>query len=250
MNNDSQLDLSKHRMDFEEFRKMASNNQLSIYEKIGFPDDYRKDYESQIFDDICQKLNLHRQKLNVLDIGCGCSQLPNLIINLSINNGHNLLMMDSKEMLDLLPKKGFERIEGRFPNDWDKSKVTYQFDCIILYSVMQHIILGSNPFTFLDNAVQLLESGGRLLIGDLPNISKRNRFFASDRGKVFHQEFMKDGSNPSTSFNQLVPEKIDDSLIFAILSRYRNSGYEAYVLNQPDYLPMANRREDILIMRN
>jgi hypothetical protein len=107
-----------------------------------------------------------------------------------------------------------------------------------------------NPFYFLDKAVALLKDGGRLLIGDIPNISKRNRFFASENGLKFHQEFTKSDTKPSYEFNTLIEEKADDSLIFAILMRYRNAGFETYLLEQPTSLPLANRREDILIVRN
>ena len=43
--------------------------------------------------------------------------------------------------------------------------------------------------------------------------------------------------------------KIDDAVVFEILERARESGFDAYVAPQPDELPMANRREDILIVR-
>ena len=107
-----------------------------------------------------------------------------------------------------------------------------------------------NPFYFIDEAVKLLNDGGRLLIGDIPNISKRNRFFASNTGLKFHQNFTKTNTSPEYEFNTLIEDKIDDSLVFAILSRYRNAGFEAYLLEQPINLPMRNRREDILIVKN
>ena len=35
-----------------------------------------------------------------------------------------------------------------------------------------------------------------MLIGDIPNMSKRKRFFASEEGVRFHQEFMKNKRSP------------------------------------------------------
>ena len=57
-------------------------------------------------------------------------------------------------------------------------------------------------------------------------------------------------TDPEYEFNTLIEDKIDDSLVFAILNRYRNAGFETYLLEQPTDLPMGNRREDILIVKN
>jgi hypothetical protein len=38
-------------------------------------------------------------------------------------------------------------------------------------------------------------------------------------------------------------------VVFAVLQRARAAGFHAYVLPQPAHLPLANRREDILIVR-
>jgi hypothetical protein len=45
------------------------------------------------------------------------------------------------------------------------------------------------------------------------------------------------------------PAKIDDAVVLEILRRARDKGFDAYVVPQSDGLPMANRREDILIVR-
>jgi hypothetical protein len=44
-------------------------------------------------------------------------------------------------------------------------------------------------------------------------------------------------------------KKIDDGVVFGILQRYRNFGFDTYLLPQNDNLPIANRREDILIKK-
>ena len=54
---------------------------------------------------------------------------------------------------------------------------------------------------------------------------------------------------PDVRFNNLEPGVIDDSVVAAVLSRARLQGYDAYVMPQSPDLPMANRREDILIIR-
>lgn len=42
---------------------------------------------------------------------------------------------------------------------------------------------------------------------------------------------------------------MDDSIVLAIVARLRRFGCEAYLVPQNDNLPMANRREDILVVK-
>lgn len=88
-----------------------------------------------------------------------------------------------------------------------------------------------------------------MLIGDIPNISMRKRFFAGESGIRHHQEFTNTKEIPSVSFNSIEVNQIDDSIVIAILFRARAAGFHAYVLPQGGGLPMANRREDILVIR-
>ena len=83
-------------------------------------------------------------------------------------------------------------------------------------------------FKFIDAAVLLLKPGGRLLIGDVPNISKRKRFFSSEAGKQFHRDFMKTNKVPEVEHLQLEPGQIDDGVITGILQRYRGFGYDIF----------------------
>ncbi len=247
----NKIDLANKKMTFETFKELASNEELSKYEKIGFPDNYRDGFENYIFENIKNTLHLDRKNICVFDIGCGCSELPTLIIENAEKNNQHLVMIDSDEMLKYLPEsKVVTKMPFKFPDEFELSKYENKVDSIILYSVLQHIILDMNPFHFIDKAVSLLKDGGRFLIADIPNISKRNRFFASDTGIKFHQNFTQTKTNPEYEFNTLIEDKVDDSLIFSILTRYRNAGFETYLLEQPSNLPMSNRREDILIIKN
>jgi len=47
----------------------------------------------------------------------------------------------------------------------------------------------------------------------------------------------------------LEPAQIDDGVILGLIARMRAAGLHAFVLPQGPGLPMATRREDILIMR-
>lgn len=237
---------------FEDFRQLATDSALSKYERIGFPDSYREGYEQAIFLDILCKLNnLERPAQNVLDIGPGCSDLPIMLIDKCKSQGHALALVDSKEMLDLLPDATFvKKVPGLYPNCPDfLASNAERINVIICYSVLHYILVDTAFFRFLDASLSLLAPGGQFLIGDIPNVSKRKRFFASETGIQFHQTFMKTADKPEVTFNQIEHDQIDDAVVMALLQRARAQGFDAYVMPQPAALPMANRREDILIVR-
>ena len=240
------------RLTYESFRKMATDNSLSKFEKIGFPNSYREGYEEAIFNDMKTKLgNLCEKNKIVLDIGCGCSGLVSMIIENCELTGSLLLLVDSPEMLSNLPDKPFiKKYPGRFP-DCPKLFEEYagKIDAISVYSVMHSVFLEASMFDFIDNACRLLNDRGELFLGDIPNISKRKRFFSSQTGIKYHQAFTGRNELPKVEFNTLELEKIDDAVVFSILQRYRNSGFDTFVLEQDKKLPMANRREDILIKK-
>lgn len=239
-------------LSFDDFRRMALDNSLSRHERVGFPDSYREGKEQLIFDDIRSKLTpLNSSSKTVLDIGPGCSNLPLMLMDLCCQSGHRLLLVDSEEMLSQLPDGPFvKKIAGYYPRC---PSLTDEFggkvDVILSYSVLHYIFAESNVWDFLDQSLALLSHGGEMLIGDVPNVSKRKRFFSSPAGVKFHQEFTQTQDVPEVIFNQIEHRQIDDGVIFSLLLRARQQGFDAYVLPQPDDLPMANRREDIFIRR-
>lgn len=237
---------------FEDFRRLAGDPSLSKYERIGFPDSYREGHESAIFHDICRKLtNLGVREQRVLDIGPGCSDLPRMLIDLCRERGHQLTLVDSAEMLALLPDgSSIAKVPALYPNcpdliDGLRGKV----DALLCYSLLHYVLLDVAFFRFLDISLSLLAPCGQMLIGDIPNISKRKRFFASEAGVEFHKAFMQTSEPPEVEFNKVEHDQIDDAVIFALLQRARAAGFDAYVVPQDPTLPLANRREDILILR-
>src|SRR4051795_11318562 len=55
---------------FDDFRRLAREDGLTQYERIGFPDSYREGFEEAIFEDLKSKLPaLGAQGRTVLDIG-------------------------------------------------------------------------------------------------------------------------------------------------------------------------------------
>ena len=235
------------------FRDLATDDGLSPYERIGFPDSYRAGKESAIFSDIRSKLtNIEKHNQIILDVGPGCTDVPRMMIELATAQDHRLLLVDSPEMLQLLPDEPHTtKYAGRFPEECSTLVNEYagKLDVILVYSVFHYIYTEGNVFGFIDACLNLLAPGGQLLIGDIPNSSKRKRFFSSAEGIRFHREFTQTDTTPEVHFNRVEPNEIDDGVIVGILLRVRGAGCDAYVVPQAPELPMANRREDILIRK-
>lgn len=237
---------------FEDFRRLAADPTLSSYEKIGFPDAYREGMEAAIHADILAKLPpLRRAGAVVLDVGPGCSDLPRMIIDDTQRLGQSLYLVDSAEMLALLPdREGLSKTAAFYPECPELlAALAGRVDAVIVYSVLQYIFVDTNLWRFLDATLALLAPGGHLLLGDIPNVSMRKRFFDSDTGKQFHRDFTGRDEDPVVAHNTVEPGVIDDAVVFALLQRARAAGFHGYVLPQPEALPMHNRREDVLIIR-
>lgn len=237
---------------YDDFRTLAREDGLSKYERIGFPDDYREGAEPAIFADIRSKLPvLDGNRARIADIGPGCSDLPMMLIDLCRGRGHDLTLLDSEEMLANLPDAPFiDKQATRFPDcaDWiARNRGT--FDALLCYSVLHYVFADGSIFGFLDSALSLLAPGGRMLIGDIPNVSRRKRFFSSQAGVAYHKAFMQTETSPVVEFNRIEQDQIDDAVLFGLVQRARAEGFDAYVVPQDPALPMANRREDLLVMR-
>ncbi len=238
---------------FEDFKKLARDPGLSQYERIGFPDSYRSGKEDLIFNDIIAKLpTLAGSGQTVLEIGPGCSGPALMMIDWCRRHQHQLLLVDSEEMLGHLPDEPFiTKLTGKYPTECMALLEPHQgrVNTIVCYSVLHYIFAETNLFDFLDHSLLLLAPGGEMLIGDIPNQSKRKRFFSSANGIRFHQQFTGTNEIPKMDFTSLEVGKIDDSVLLGLVLRARGAGCEGYLLPQPDNLPMANRREDILIRK-
>jgi hypothetical protein len=239
-------------LSFDKFRVLATSEQLSNHEKVGFPNSYREGKEKIIFDDVCDKLStLQGAEKVVLEIGPGCSQLPIMLAELCERRHHELLLVDSQEMLNLLPDAPHvHKLAGCFP-DVDALFESYlgKVDVIIAYSVIQYVFAEGNLWDFIDKSLSLLKDGGEILLGDVPNGTMRKRFFASNAGIACHKDYTGRDEMPNVQFNTLEAGVMDDSVVLSILARVRSQGFHGWVIPQASNLPMSNRREDILIRK-
>ena len=233
---------------FEDFRTLARDDSLSQSERIGFPDAYREGAEPAILADILAKLGgLDTGASRVLDIGPGCGTLAHQLLQHCLGNGHDVVLVDSPEMLGRLPAHTrVTKVPGRFP---DISLPAGEFDAILAYSVLHYVFAEGDLLPFLERALEVLAPRGRLLLGDVPNVSKRARFFSSAAGADFHRRFMATDDPPPRALTEPEPGRIDDAVVLELVSRARAAGCDAYVLPQRPDLPLANRREDILVVR-
>lgn len=249
------VDFASVELDYEGFRQLARNGNLDAHGRIGFPTAYREPYEEAIFADIIGKLPrlTEAERLTVADIGPGCANLPRMLIDLCAQRGHQLLLVDSEEMLAQLPDVDGVTIKlaGPFPTTAPQiaAGAPGGLDALLCYSVLHYMYVETNLFDVVDAAVGLLAPRGRALLGDIPNQSKRLRFFASPTGKLFHRAFTGRDEDPPVSFNAPAPGKIDDGVLAGLIQRAQAAGCDAYLLPQAAGLPMANRRDDLLISK-
>lgn len=235
-------------LDYDAYSRMAQDTTLTVYEKVGFPDSYRKGYESVILADIVSKLKLDQMKaLQVLDIGCGCSPLTESLINYC-HKRHQLVCMDSPAMLAQISHSNAILLDGKFP-DYPDLELMYPqgFDAILLYSVYQYIYPQFSVEYFVQQLKAIMKPNSWALIGDLPNRSMRNRFFASQTGREAHRQFANDESSPP--IEEIREGDVTDDVVLHLISYARSMGIQGFVVPQPDTLPMFNRREDILLWR-
>lgn len=247
------LDLATLDLDFERFRLLARNPHLSAQEKIGFPDSYRDGYEEAIFSDIQSKLPaLAEPDSVIIDIGPGCSSLPRMMVDLTASRSQRLVLVDSSEMLRQLPDAPHViKVDGAFPRNLDRVRTAAgrPAAAILCYSVLHYMYVDTNLFDVVDGIMDLLAPTSSALLGDIPNVSKRRRFFRSPTGIAYHKSFMGTDEAPAVTFNRLEPGRIDDAVLAGLTHRCQLAGCDAYVVPQPASLPMANRRDDLLIRR-
>jgi 2-polyprenyl-3-methyl-5-hydroxy-6-metoxy-1,4-benzoquinol methylase len=243
-------------LDYEGFKALATDPSRSPHEKVGFPDSYRQGKAKDILRDVTGKLPALRARGKaVLDVGAGCSDVATSLIALCGARGHRLALVDSAEMLAQLPgptaAPHVEKRAGRFPEEhlaWIEAR-RGSFDAILVYSVLHYVFVERSTFAFLDGCLELLAPGGRLLLGDVPNQSMRKRFFASPTGVRFHQRFTGSDEVPVVEHQAIASGHLDDAVLLALVMRARAAGFHAWLVPQDPRLPMANRREDILVER-
>lgn len=206
------------------------------------------DAEKLIPDDVATKLGLLPQHA-LLEIGCG----PGALLRPLASRVAHATGVDHPDVITIARKNcrqgNVSFVAGRFPD----MALEGTYDRILAYSVLHYISDIHSIEQFIDAAIARLRSNGRLLLGDLPNVDKRERFRASQAGKEFEREWserMKSelvSGDPFEIFADSRMTGFTDERIMQLLCRYRMAGYDAYLLPQPPELPYGHTREDMLI---
>lgn len=214
-----------------------------------------------IWRDIRGKLGLRRGG-RFLDIGCGFGEVTQKFLADAERIELDVVLVDIPEVVARLRREeplpsGRVRCYGgvfpsRLPVGFRQEK---SFDFVLAYSVLHYT---DQPRRFIAAACRLLAPGGRLLIGDLPNVHRKGRFLASAFGRQFEAAYrgMPESALPRYRDQQEYFRRcrdqnrgINDSLITDTLRTYRKRGYDVFVLPQPVTMPFAHTREDLLICR-
>ncbi len=129
-----------------------------------------------------------------------------------------------------------------------------RFDKILCYSVLHYLADEIEVFAFVARALRLLAPGGSLLLGDLPNESRKRRFLSSPAGKAFARRWEKQKKHLEREDGLALPEdpqlvRFDDALVLQICGECRKQGLDAYILPQPPNLPFGHTREDVLVVK-
>lgn len=236
---------------FEDFRRMAVDPALDEYARIGFPDGYRAGFEQAIIEDMACKIpSLASAGTHVVDIGCGCGGLPRLLQANASALDQRLYLVDSAEMLEQVPDADCTRkVAARFPDCAALlDELGGRAGAVIVYSVIQYVAAESDLDAFFRASLSLLAPGGRLLLGDIPNRSMRERFFDSGTGKAFHRAFTGRDEDPGRDVVSR-PHDLDDAALLGLLAQARAAGFHGWLVPQPSALPMHSRREDLLVAR-
>ena len=112
-----------------------------------------------------------KKQNNVLEIGCGSGAL---LKGLKDEINCKIYGVDASKTLlkiaqEVLPKDTFFNLDAS-----EISKIENRFDCIILHSVIQYFPDQNYLLEILNKSFDLLNSKGKLVLLDLPDIAQKN----------------------------------------------------------------------------
>jgi len=210
---------------------------------------FQAEAERKILFDLLVKLDL-KVSDSLLEIGCGPG---NLLVPLS-SFCRTSAGIDNEVVLSRLRARFDSETEIHcYPGDFlEMDLPETAFDKILVYSVMHYISNREEVFAFISRALSLLKPGGRMLIGDLPNTSKKSRFMKSTYGQQIAKQWAELVNNAGDEDvmvnvdNEVI--SFDDTVVLDLMAFIRNKGFDSFLLPQPLDLPFGGSREDILVV--
>jgi cyclopropane fatty-acyl-phospholipid synthase-like methyltransferase len=211
---------------------------------------FQAEAERNSIRDISNKLSLCSGD-SLLEIGCGPG---NLLLPLSYMV-KSCAGIDNSKSLERLRARGGDakRIELYPGNFLEMDLPEIRFDKILIYSVIQLVDDMANAMNFVSRALTLLQSGGTLMLGDIPNSDKKKRWLNTKSGQDaainWKQQVDAAGEHPmahASPDTNLVT--VDDHFVSQVMLFGRSLGYETYLIPQKSNLPFGNTREDIIFV--
>jgi cyclopropane fatty-acyl-phospholipid synthase-like methyltransferase len=235
---------------FENYNRKAKDKNNSDIVVSGRYE-FQSEGEKKIIPDVIRKLDVQSGD-RILDIGCG----PGLLLFPLSLISKEVCGIDNVSVINRINKKSktFKNVRTIAGNFLDTDLPLFGlYDKILIYSVIHYLSSKKELICFLSKSLDLLAPGGRLLIGDIPNLNKKYRYekssFGVEQSKVWKKKVsdMNKLSNGSTPVDKNLIT-MDDECYIDIINFAYSQGFESYILPEPDNLPFGKTRDDILII--
>lgn len=216
----------------------------------------QKNAEKNIVLDVIKKLDLKCDD-DLLDIGCNTGNITiplSFVVNKIFAIDHENCLKRFSSRLPLVENIVFT------PGNFLDINLSEKVDKILVYSVLHYLESDQEILKFIQKALSNLKPGGSMLLGDIPNESKRERFEKTESGKLhvekLCQKIEENKTKTATSsigdYLKNAPKdskyaKFDDHLIILIVDYARKQGFNCEILDQHPNMPFFYEREDILI---
>ena len=237
------------RRTFENYGRLARAGVDPTQATMRYPCQERD--ERLVIADIVEKLEIVPDD-DLLEVGCGVGTnlIPLAFMCRSVTGlDHEAVVAAMKQRFPGPPD--IATVAGNFL-DLD---VGTRYSKVLVYGVLHCLANMAEVVSFVNKAADLVEPGGRLLLGDLPNADKKQRFLSTEDGAAFQADWEQ---RRAQDVDQTFVEYDDDADIIGafsdvtiaqLLGELRDRGFESYLLPQPPDLPFGRTREDILAVR-
>ena len=232
------------------YSNLINNNKSIVLESGRYK--FQRNEEKKILPEIIKNLNLNKND-KLIDIGCGSGSIT-MHISKKVNT---VTAVDFPKILDALKArskkkkiKNINYISGNFVN----LKIQKKFNKILVYSVIHYMRDLNQLKILIRKMLKITLPNGKILLGEVPNISKKKRFLNSKIGKKIDQSFKVDVERLNKKYpksmnlnNKFI--SIDDKDLSSIIFYCNKLGADAYILPIENGLPFCNTRVNILIKK-
>ena len=232
------------------YSNLINNNKSIVLESGRYK--FQRNEEKKILPEIIKNLNLNKND-KLIDIGCGSGSIT-MHISKKVNT---VTAVDFPKILDALKArskkkkiKNINYISGNFLN----LKIQKKFNKILVYSVIHYMRDLNQLKILIRKMLKITLPNGKILLGEVPNISKKKRFLNSKIGKKIDQSFKVDVERLNKKYpksmnlnNKFI--SIDDKDLSSIIFYCNKLGADAYILPIENGLPFCNTRVNILIKK-